>query len=169
MKQVEHDLVVVGGGPGGYVAAIRAAQLGLNTACIDENDRFGGTCLRVGCIPSKALLESSHLYLEAKEHFGTHGIKTSGVELDLAAMLNAQRQDCRSADRRHRYAAQTQKSHSLSRPRQIAGPRHGGGARQRRTESPFAPSISIGPPAVARPRCAVSKKTACTSATARWR
>ena len=88
MKQVEHDVVVVGGGPGGYVAAIRAAQLGLNTACIDENDRFGGTCLRVGCIPSKALLESSHLYLEAKEHFGTHGIKTSGVELDLAAMLS---------------------------------------------------------------------------------
>ncbi len=88
MKQVEHDVVVVGGGPGGYVAAIRAAQLGLNTACIDENDRFGGTCLRVGCIPSKALLESSHLYHEAKEQFATHGIKTSGVELDLAAMLS---------------------------------------------------------------------------------
>ncbi len=88
MKQVEHDVVVVGGGPGGYVAAIRAAQLGFSTACIDENDRFGGTCLRVGCIPSKALLESSHLYHEAKEQFGSHGIKTSGVELDLAAMLS---------------------------------------------------------------------------------
>lgn len=88
MKQVEHDVVVVGGGPGGYVAAIRAAQLGLSAACIDENDRFGGTCLRVGCIPSKALLESSHLYHEAKEQFAAHGIKTSGVELDLAAMLN---------------------------------------------------------------------------------
>lgn len=87
MKQVEHDVVVVGGGPGGYVAAIRAAQLGLSTACIDENDRFGGTCLRVGCIPSKALLESSHLYHEAKEQFASHGIKTSGVELDLPAML----------------------------------------------------------------------------------
>ncbi len=87
MKQVEHDIVVLGGGPGGYVAAIRAAQLGFNAACIDENPRFGGTCLRIGCIPSKALLESSHLYLEAKEHFATHGIKTSDVQLDLATML----------------------------------------------------------------------------------
>lgn len=87
MKQAEHDLVVVGGGPGGYVAAIRAAQLGFNTACIDENDRFGGTCLRVGCIPSKALLESSHLYQEARASMSAHGVRVSGVELDLAAML----------------------------------------------------------------------------------
>jgi len=87
MKQVEHDLVVIGGGPGGYVAAIRAAQLGMNAACIDENPVFGGTCLRVGCIPSKAMLESSHLYYEAKTAMSEHGIKTSGVELDLAKML----------------------------------------------------------------------------------
>ncbi|MGN6135568.1 MAG: dihydrolipoyl dehydrogenase [Aureliella sp.] len=86
MKQVEHDLVVLGGGPGGYVAAIRAAQLGMSVACIDENDRFGGTCLRVGCIPSKALLESSHLYHEAKERLAAHGIQASGVQLDLATM-----------------------------------------------------------------------------------
>ena len=88
MKQVEHDVVILGGGPGGYVAAIRAAQLGLTVACIDENDRFGGTCLRVGCIPSKALLESSHLFHESKSHFAAHGIKASGIELDLAAMLS---------------------------------------------------------------------------------
>lgn len=87
MKQVEHDVVVVGGGPGGYVAAIRAAQLGFSTACIDENERFGGTCLRIGCIPSKALLESSHLYSEAKEHFAAHGIKAGNLELELATML----------------------------------------------------------------------------------
>lgn len=87
MQKFEHDLVVLGGGPGGYVAAIRAAQMGLDTACVDENDVFGGTCLRVGCIPSKALLESSHLYHEAKEEMAVHGIKTSGVELDLEAML----------------------------------------------------------------------------------
>lgn len=87
MKPVEHDVVVVGGGPGGYVAAIRAAQLGLNAACVDENDRMGGTCLRVGCIPSKALLESSHLVEEAREHLLAHGIKTNGVEIDLATML----------------------------------------------------------------------------------
>lgn len=87
MSTLEHDVVVVGGGPGGYVAAIRAAQLGLNTACVDENPVFGGTCLRVGCIPSKALLESSHLYHAAKSELSVHGVTTSGVQLDLAAML----------------------------------------------------------------------------------
>lgn len=87
MTQIEHDVVVLGGGPGGYVAAIRAAQLGLNAACVDENPVFGGTCLRVGCIPSKALLESSHQFHAAQHDLASHGIKTSGVELDLAAML----------------------------------------------------------------------------------
>ncbi len=81
------DLVVLGGGPGGYVAAIRAAQLGLKTAVIDENPQFGGTCLRVGCIPSKALLESSHLAVEARDHMGSHGIKVGQVEIDLATMM----------------------------------------------------------------------------------
>jgi dihydrolipoamide dehydrogenase len=84
----QHDLIVIGGGPGGYVAAIRGAQLGLNVACIDENDVLGGTCLRVGCIPSKALLESSEKYHEATHELEQHGIKVKGVELDLAAMLN---------------------------------------------------------------------------------
>lgn len=87
MTQVEHDVLVVGGGPGGYVAAIRAAQLGMNVACVDENPVFGGTCLRVGCIPSKALLESSHQFHVAKHELAAHGIKASGVELDLPAML----------------------------------------------------------------------------------
>ena len=81
------DLVVLGGGPGGYVAAIRAAQLGLNTAVIDENSKFGGTCLRVGCIPSKALLESSHMFVEARDHMGSHGIQVGEVNVDLAAMM----------------------------------------------------------------------------------
>ncbi len=87
MNTTRHDLVVLGGGPAGYVAAIRAAQLGMNVACIDENDRFGGTCLRVGCIPSKALLESSHLYTEAKHHFAAHGLKVGGLEFDLPTMM----------------------------------------------------------------------------------
>jgi dihydrolipoamide dehydrogenase len=87
MNSVRHDLVVLGGGPAGYVAAIRAAQLGMNVACIDENDRFGGTCVRVGCIPSKALLESSHLYEEAKHRFADHGLKVSGLEMDLSTMM----------------------------------------------------------------------------------
>lgn len=86
------DVVVIGGGPAGYPAAIRAAQNKLKVACIDEwkngdgTYAFGGTCLNAGCIPSKALLESSELYHRAKEEFATHGIKASGIQLDLAAM-----------------------------------------------------------------------------------
>ena len=87
MKTVQHELVIIGGGPAGYVAAIRAAQLGMDVACIDENDRFGGTCLRVGCIPSKALLESSHLYEEAQHNFADHGLNVGSLELDLAKMM----------------------------------------------------------------------------------
>ena len=83
----KHDLIIIGAGPGGYVAAIRAAQLGFDVACIDKNDALGGTCLRVGCIPSKALLESSEKFYEAKETFQNHGINISGVELDLDTML----------------------------------------------------------------------------------
>jgi len=81
-----HDLLVIGAGPGGYTAAIRAAQLGMDVACVDENEAAGGTCLRVGCIPSKALLESSELYARARAGFGEHGIALQGVELDLAGM-----------------------------------------------------------------------------------
>ncbi len=83
----KHDLLVIGGGPAGYVAAIRAAQLGLNAACIDAEAALGGTCLRVGCIPSKALLESSERYHEAGHSLADFGVKVAGVELDLARML----------------------------------------------------------------------------------
>ncbi|KAL8143776.1 hypothetical protein V2J09_016808 [Rumex salicifolius] len=83
----ENDVVVIGGGPGGYVAAIKAAQLGLKTTCIEKRGTLGGTCLNVGCIPSKALLHSSHMYHEAKHSFAKHGVKLSSVEVDLPAML----------------------------------------------------------------------------------
>lgn len=83
----QHDLIVIGAGPGGYVAAIRAAQLGLNVACVELEPVLGGTCLRVGCIPSKALLESSYLFHEAQEGFEGHGIGLADVKLDLARML----------------------------------------------------------------------------------
>lgn len=83
----QHDVVIIGGGPGGYVAAIRAAQLGLNTACIELDPRLGGTCLRVGCIPSKALLEASERYEEAQKHLGDFGINVGSVGLDLAKMM----------------------------------------------------------------------------------
>ncbi|ASP40014.1 dihydrolipoyl dehydrogenase [Bacterioplanes sanyensis] len=87
------DVVVIGGGPAGYVAAIRCAQLGLETACIDKwldkdgKGVFGGTCLNVGCIPSKALLDSSHKYEEAKEKFSLHGISVGDVSMNVADML----------------------------------------------------------------------------------
>ena len=81
------DLIVIGAGPGGYVAAIRAAQLDLKTACVEMRGTLGGTCLNIGCIPSKALLHSSALYEQAKTGLGPHGIKTNGVDLDVAAML----------------------------------------------------------------------------------
>lgn len=87
MSVAEYDLVVIGGGPGGYVAAIRAAQLGWQVACVDDNPVFGGTCLRVGCIPSKALLESSHIYHDAKKGLQQHGVVLGSVDLDLAAMM----------------------------------------------------------------------------------
>lgn len=83
-----HDLIVIGAGPGGYVAAIRAAQLGKNVACIEQEKALGGTCLRVGCIPSKALLESSHLFEQATAGWSQRGIVTSKVQLDLPAMLD---------------------------------------------------------------------------------
>src|SRR3972149_1605682 len=87
------DVVVIGAGPGGYVAAIRCAQLGLNTACVDEwknpqgKASLGGTCLNVGCIPSKALLESSENFERVTHDFSAHGITASGVQFDLAKML----------------------------------------------------------------------------------
>jgi dihydrolipoamide dehydrogenase len=83
----KHDLVVIGAGPGGYVAAIRAAQLGLDVACVEKEKALGGTCLRIGCIPSKALLESSELYHEAANGFSEHGLVLKEVGLDLKKML----------------------------------------------------------------------------------
>ncbi|HUA56309.1 MAG TPA: dihydrolipoyl dehydrogenase, partial [Candidatus Sulfotelmatobacter sp.] len=82
-----YDLVVIGGGPGGYVAAIRAAQLGMSVACVEKGDRLGGTCLNIGCIPSKALLQSSEKFEEAQHGLAAHGVKVKSVEFDLPAMM----------------------------------------------------------------------------------
>src|SRR5437588_5488916 len=89
----EFDVVVIGGGPGGYTAAIRAAQLGFRTACIDDwstadgKPALGGTCTNVGCIPSKALLQSSENYEHAGHQFAEHGIEVKGLAIDVAKML----------------------------------------------------------------------------------
>lgn len=82
-----YDLVIIGSGPGGYIGAIRAAQLGLKTAVIEKDKTYGGTCLNVGCIPSKALLQSSEYYHEAQHDFAAHGIKLESVKLDLETMM----------------------------------------------------------------------------------
>ncbi|MCB2054840.1 MAG: dihydrolipoyl dehydrogenase [Geminicoccaceae bacterium] len=84
---MSYDLVVIGGGPGGYVCAIKAAQLGMKVACVEERGSLGGTCLNVGCIPSKALLHSSHLFHEARHGMADHGIRAGEVGLDLEVML----------------------------------------------------------------------------------
>jgi dihydrolipoamide dehydrogenase len=89
----DYDVIVIGAGPGGYVAAIRCAQLGFKTACVESwrdgagKPALGGTCLNVGCIPSKALLDSSHHYEHLTRHAGEHGIRTNGVSIDIAQML----------------------------------------------------------------------------------
>ena len=85
---MSYDLIVIGTGPGGYVCAIRAAQLGLKTAVVEKNPTFGGTCLNIGCIPSKALLHASELFEEAGHSFAKMGIGVSAPTLDLKAMLN---------------------------------------------------------------------------------
>src|SRR3954466_5657194 len=87
LRVMHYDLIVIGSGPGGYVCAIRAAQLGMKTAVVEKDKTFGGTCLNVGCIPSKALLHASELFGEAGEKFAKMGIKVGTPKLDLAAMM----------------------------------------------------------------------------------
>lgn len=82
-----YDLIIIGGGPGGYPAAIRATQLGMKVACIEKRKRMGGTCLNIGCIPSKALLESSERFMAAKTEFAAHGVEFDGLRLNLANLL----------------------------------------------------------------------------------
>jgi len=83
----DYDLIIIGAGPGGYVAAIRAAQLGMKVACVEKEKTLGGTCLNIGCIPSKALLNSSERFIEFKNHAEEHGIKVGKVDLDLSNLM----------------------------------------------------------------------------------
>ena len=150
------DVVVIGGGPGGYIAAIRAAQLGFTTACIDEwkNDKGGpapgGTCTNVGCIPSKALLQSSEHYEQAGHHFADHGIEVEGLSLDLDEDAGAQGHGRQAEQRRHPLPVQEEQGHVLPRPRLVrrrrptAATRSRSPARRKRRSSA---STSSSPPA----------------------
>ena len=82
------DVVIIGSGPGGYVCAIRCAQLGLKTACVESRKTLGGTCLNVGCIPSKSLLHSSEMYHKAQKEFNKLGIETGAIKLNLSKMMS---------------------------------------------------------------------------------
>ena len=83
----DYDLIVIGSGPGGYVASIRASQLGMKVACIEKDKTLGGTCLNIGCIPSKALLNSSEKYIEIKNHASEHGINFEKISIDLPNLM----------------------------------------------------------------------------------
>ncbi len=117
----QFDVVVIGGGPGGYNAAIRAGQLGLSSACIDRRGTFGGTCLNVGCIPSKALLYTSELFEKANKEFGKLGIKTS-TTLDLAGMMGHKTKVVGELTRGVEYLLKKNKSEAVVGEARIAAP-----------------------------------------------
>src|SRR5512140_3199157 len=87
MSEEIFDLIVIGAGPGGYVGAIRAAQLGMKVAVVEKRDALGGVCLNEGCIPSKALLDSSELFAQARDKFAVHGIQMGGLRIDIPRMM----------------------------------------------------------------------------------
>jgi dihydrolipoamide dehydrogenase len=122
-----YELVVIGGGPGGYVAAIRAAQLGIpSVALVEKRSTLGGTCLNVGCIPSKSLLDSSELYAQAKAHFASHGIQVGDLKLDLAAMLARKDKVVKSLTDGVAYLMKKNKITVFNGTARIAGPPEGG-------------------------------------------
>ena len=123
-----HDLVVIGAGPGGYVAAIRAAQLGLDVGCIEKEKALGGTCLRIGCIPSKAMLESSELYHEATDGFSEHGLRAQAGRARPQEDARPQGSRRQAAHRRRRPAFPQEQGHALR------GPSAAGRARPRGRE-----------------------------------
>ena len=112
-----YDLIVIGSGPGGYVCAIRAAQLGLKTAVVEKNATFGGTCLNVGCIPSKAMLHASELYEEAGHTFAQMGIKIGKPSVDLAGIAQIQGAKRRQQRQGRRVLVQEEQDRGVSRRR----------------------------------------------------
>ena len=112
-----YDLIVIGGGPGGYVAAIRAAQLGSTVAVIEKRKALGGTCLNEGCIPSKALLDSSELFVQARDKFAGHGIVVNPPSLDLNKMMKRKEDIITRLTPRHCQSLQKEPDHLDNRHR----------------------------------------------------
>ena len=155
MAETEFDVIVIGAGPGGYVAAIRAAQLGLKTACVESRETLGGTCLNVGCIPSKALLHASELFEEANHGtLAKWGVKVGKVELDLEAMHGGRMEAVKGL---------TRASSSCSRRTRSPGSRATRSSPPRtRSTSPAPPTrrrTSSSPPARRSLRCPASRST----------
>ena len=113
-----YDLIVIGSGPGGYVCAIRAAQLGLKTAVVEKNATFGGTCLNVGCIPSKAMLHASELYEETGHSFAQMGIKVGKASVDLRRTAEIQGAERRQQRQGRRLSVQEEQDRGVSRRRE---------------------------------------------------
>ncbi len=151
----DFDVLVIGAGPGGYVAAIRAAQLGLKTACAESRETLGGTCLNVGCIPSKALLHASE-YFEAA---ASGALAKLGVKVQARARPRHHARPAprrgQGADRRHRVPVQEEQGRVAEGPRHLHRPEHGQGRRPDRD----ARRISSSPPARRSPRCPASRST----------
>src|SRR3954449_113693 len=120
------DLIVIGGGAGGYVAAIRSAQLGKKVALVEKRSTLGGTCLNVGCIPSKALLDSSELYAQLRTHAGRHGIQVGDVKLDLGAMMARKDEVVKGLTQGVGYLMKKNKVAVFSGAGRLAGPPEGG-------------------------------------------
>ena len=174
----QFDVVVIGGGPGGYTAAIRAAQLGFKTACIDDWSRTdgkpapGGTCTNVGCIPSKALLQSSENFEHAGHAFADHGIGVSGLDDRRREDARAQGPGRRAEQRRHPVPVQEEQDRVLPRHRIVR--RQGRRLLEaRRSPAPSRrssrPRTSSSPPARSRARCRASPSTTCACSTTKAR
>lgn len=118
----DYDVIIIGSGPGGYVAAVRAAQLGFNTVCIEKDERLGGVCLNVGCIPSKALLDSSEYFHLAQHHFALHGVRMENVSLDLPAMMARKEKVVKDLTRNVRRLLENHKVEIIHGTARLAGP-----------------------------------------------